>query len=284
MATDVLVDSARTMGEPLDLHRAASRGHSFSDRLCYQHAVSTASYGRFATRPNATTALIHQPIRIIGRTDHGDSSDCRDFLFSRRPIRRAPRPQHSFLEVASGFRSHSRALETRNSPSDSAASQFCYYSCDSVPHDRAEQRNFGGEWRERGIAMDRRIVHSRFTGDLVSPAHSTWPVVRATLWLATAGICLGTARAFPMGVPAAICDVRRGEGRLQHFAFSRFAPIPFARARKLNGAGARRERIHGNAHTGAFFKHSGPVDRAGCGSGLPLCSSSAAAISGPNLI
>src|SRR5438876_10783682 len=167
MATDVLVDSARTMGEPLDLHRAASRGHSFSDRLCYQHAVSTASYGRFATRPNATTALIHQPIRIIGRTDHGDSSDCRDFLFSRRPIRRAPRPQHSFLEVASGFRSHRRALEAHNSPADSAASQFCYYSCDSVPHDRAEQRKFGGVWRGCGVTLDNRAVYLWFDGDFI---------------------------------------------------------------------------------------------------------------------
>ncbi len=79
-------------------------------------------------------------------------------------------------------------------------------------------------------------------------------------------------------------DLRSRKGRVQLLVFCRVAPISFARARKLNGAGARRERIHGNSHTGAFFKHSGPVDRAGGGCGFPLCSSSAAAISGPNLI
>src|ERR1700674_1263432 len=105
----VLVGAAGTMGVPLHLYRAPGRGPCLSARFFHQHGLSAAPYARrMAPRLCARARCIRYALRVSGGSDHGYSSDCRHFLYSRRVVRRATRSQHSLLEVASGFRSHHR--------------------------------------------------------------------------------------------------------------------------------------------------------------------------------
>src|SRR6202790_1950912 len=198
----VLVGAAGTMGVPLHLYRAPGRGHCLSARFFHQHGLSAAPHARsMAPRLCARARCILYALRVSGGTDHGDRSYCRNFLLSRCPVWRATRSQYSLLEVASGFRSHHRALEAHHSHRHSAASQFCHYHCHAVHHAPAEQHNSAGERREHRDALDRGVVHSRVTGSALSPSHGSWSLVRAPLWLAATGFGLGTARAIFMGLP-----------------------------------------------------------------------------------
>ena len=63
------------------------------------------------------------PYDLAAGSNHGDRSYRGRFLYSRRVVRRAPRSQYSLLEVATGFRSHHRALEARPFPLS-----FCRFS------------------------------------------------------------------------------------------------------------------------------------------------------------
>src|ERR1700674_4355675 len=184
----VLVGAARTMGVPLDLYRTPGRGPCLSARFFHQHGLSAAPHAwSMASRLCARARCIRHALRVSGGSDHGDRSYCGRFLYSRRVVRRATRSQYSLLEVATGFRSHHRALEAHHSHRHSAASQFRHHHCHAVRHAPARQHNTAGERREHRDAMDRGGVHSRVTGAALSPSHGSWSLVRAPLWLSTTG-------------------------------------------------------------------------------------------------
>src|SRR6266849_8392311 len=280
----VLVGAARTMGEPLDLCRTPGRGHSLSARFFHQHGLSAAPHARrMAPRLCARARCIRHALRVSGGTDHGYSSYRGNFLLSRRPVWRAPRPQHPVLEVASGFRSHHRALEAHHSYRHSAASQFRHHHCHAVHYAPAGQHNAAWERREHRDALDTGVVHSRVTGSALSPSHGSWSLVRAPLWLATTGFGLGAARAIFMGLPAAVRDLRSGKDCVQHFAFPRSAAVPLAGAGGRHGAAQCPAGFYGNTHSDPFLQHAGSVDRAGTGRGISLCSGPAAPLSRTDL-
>src|SRR5437588_12406932 len=101
-----------------------------------------------APRPNATAPVAGGAIRIRGGPHYGDSFYCRDLLFSRCAVRRSPRSQHTFLEVAAGFRYHRRALEDHYPPSHCAAALLCHHACHAVGHVAAKRGSTAGERRE----------------------------------------------------------------------------------------------------------------------------------------
>src|SRR5438552_2342 len=252
-SSDVLVDSTRTLGEPFDLHRATGRRRRLFIRLRDQHDYYAAPHRRIAARPGATARFTRHEIRIIGGTDHGDSSHRGNFLLSRRPIWGAPRSQHPVLEVAAGFRSHHRALEADHSPRDSAASQLRHQPCDAIHHAPAEQRNTARQQREHRGAMDRGVVLPRVTCAALSPSHGSRSLVRATLWLAADGFSMGTTRAIYMGFLASVRDLRSREGCIQHCAFPRAAAGALGGAGRCHGAAQRPEGFHGDTDSRPFF-------------------------------
>src|SRR6266851_2885002 len=132
--------------------------------------------------------------------------------------------------------------------------------------------------------MDRGVVRSRVPGAPLSPSHSSWPLVRAPLWLAATGFGLGAPRAIFMGLLAAVRDLRSGEDCVQHFAFPRFAAVPLAGAGGRHGSAQCPAGFYGNTHSDPFLQHAGPVDRAGTGRGVSRRSGPAAPLSRTDLI
>src|SRR5271169_1470142 len=127
--------AARIVGAPFDLYRPAGRRRRFSARLL----------DWVDAQPGASARAARHTVRIRGCSDHGDGFYSRDFLLSRRAVRRAPRSQHPVLEVAASFRPHHRALEVRHSPRHFAAPQLRHRCCHAVRHAAAEQRSPTGQ-------------------------------------------------------------------------------------------------------------------------------------------
>src|SRR5438067_12659790 len=111
--------------------------------------------------------------------------------------------------------------------------------------------------------MVARVVPTGFAGDLVSPFHGSWSVVRTTLWLAVPGFSLGAAGAFHMGSFAAMRDLGSGEDCVQYFPFAEFATGALAGPECRDGTGAHAPGLCGFAHSAASCRCAGSVPRAG---------------------
>ena len=136
----VLVGAARIVGEPFDLHCAAGGRRCRSVRL-----LSQLDCGYLGKAAEAQSGATSSAIRHGGRSDDAYRHRRECVLLSRRVARRAPRSQHSVLEVAAGFRSHHRACEGEHSAGRSAAADRCDHRRHAVDHAAVEQR--GRCWR-----------------------------------------------------------------------------------------------------------------------------------------
>src|ERR1019366_6313237 len=106
----VLVDATRIVGEPFDLRCAAGGRWSRSVRLLSQ--LDCGYLGKAAAAQSGATS---SAIRHGGRSNDAYRYRRECVLLSRRAAQRAPRPQHSVLEVAAGVRCHHRACESVHS-------------------------------------------------------------------------------------------------------------------------------------------------------------------------
>src|SRR5438270_4949636 len=118
----VLVDTARDLGKPCDLHRAFSLSPGLSWKLRDPHHPCTAARARrMAGQSGAAARDPCHPVRNGGCPDHGYGFSCRDLLLSRCVVWRAARSQHPVLEVDAYFRSPRWSLESYGYAGDSAA-------------------------------------------------------------------------------------------------------------------------------------------------------------------
>src|SRR3979490_3230443 len=272
----VLVGAARIVGAPFDLCRPAGRRRRFSARLL----------DWVDAQPGASARAARHTVRIRGCSDHGDRFYSRDFLLSRRAVRRAPRSQHPVLEVAASFRPHHRALEVRHSPRHFATPQLRHRRCHAVRHAAAEQRSPTGQRPECRDARGTDVVLPHVTDAPLPHSDRSWPLVRAHLRLVAAGFSLGTTRAVYMGILASVRDLGSREDCVQNFAFPRHAAVPLDRAGAFHHHSAERK-PDGNdvsAHSGAIFQHTGSVGRAGSRRDIPRRSGAATAVPRTNLI
>src|SRR6266853_906434 len=161
--------------------------------------------------PGTTARGARYAVRIRGGPDHGDGFYSRNFLLSRRALRRAPRSQHPLLEVAAGFRSHRCAFEGEHSARRSAAALLRHHRCRAVRHAAAEQHSTAGQRAECCHAMDTLFVPPPVTDAALPYCYRSWPLVCALLRLVSAGFRLGPARAIYLGLLAAVRDLRSRE-------------------------------------------------------------------------
>ena len=92
------------------------------------------------------------------------------------------------------------------------------HRCHAVDHPARQQRDMAGERPERRHALDTGRHPAHVTGDLLPPAHRPRALACAVLWMAVAGLGVGTARCISMGRAAGNRHRFRREDRLQHFA------------------------------------------------------------------
>src|SRR5277367_1895303 len=96
----VLVDKARIVGEPLYLYRASGGRRRAAIRLPDRLDWICREDGG----PGAENGRADRPDQLCRACDHGNRFCREHFLQSGGAARRTPRPQHSVLEVAAGFR------------------------------------------------------------------------------------------------------------------------------------------------------------------------------------
>ena len=170
----VLVGAPRIVGEPFHLSCAAGRRRA-SHSVGFSLSSICGYLGKNAEAESGTTS---GALRHGGRSDDADRDRRECVLLSRRAARRAPRSQHSVLEVAAGFRSHHGAVEGEHSARRSAADHLCDHGRHAVDHAAGEQRRTAGKRSECGDPVDELIVPREMWVLLLYhllTAHALWP-------------------------------------------------------------------------------------------------------------
>ena len=141
----------------------------------------------------------YQPYDYRRRSAHAHRDGRRPLLLPRRAAWRTPRSQHPVLEVAARLRHHRSARQGEHPARGPSADHLRPHRCHAVDHPARQQRDMAGERPERRHALDTGRHPAHVTGDLLPPAHRPRALARAVLWMAVAGLGVGTARCISMG-------------------------------------------------------------------------------------
>ncbi len=178
-------------------------------------------------------------LRLRRWSAHAHRDGRRPLLLPRRAARRTPRSQHPLLEVAARLRHHRSARQGEHPARGPPADHLRPHRCHAVDHPARQQRDMAGERPERRHALDTGRNPAHVTGDLLPPAHCPRALACAVLWMAVAGLGVGTARCISMGRAAGNRHRFRREDRLQHLALCHLPGRPLGRRCARGGDSGR---------------------------------------------
>src|ERR1019366_1156068 len=263
----VLVDATRIVGEPFDLRCAAGGRWSRSVRLLSQ--LDCGYLGKAAAAQSGATS---SAIRHGGRSNDAYRYRRECVLLSRRAAQRAPRPQHSVLEVAACVRCHHRACESVHPARNFATADLCDHRRHAVAHAAAEQRRTAGERSECRHLVDEVIVFAHVMAAAVPRSHGPCALARTNLLLAAARIRMAAPGDISMGGLAAGSDCRGRADCFPHLAFRCHGGVPIDGRRthcRLDITRYVPNRPNDTYRPGSFPEQPGSVDRPGTRRGLP---------------
>ncbi len=218
------------------------RRELWENRSIYLAPLAVAAVALFAFSLSSIAGIWEKPLRLNPAQPQapydmaaglmmltGIVVEC--VLLSRRVARRAPRPQHSVLEVAAGVRCHHRACEGEHSARYPATADCCDHRRHAVAHAAGEQRSSAGQRTERRDVMDELVVLANVTAAAVPHSHGPCALARTNLLLAAARIWMAAPRHISMGGLAAGSDRWGRADCLPHLAFRCLGGVPIDRRR-----------------------------------------------------